>query len=86
MGDVAIGGEFLVFSLSNDSLGDIRSLQAGITGIAGDVDRYQTSIQTLNGSQQSVTSVVICFDNPPIHIPIIPSFFIFYFYVCKKLF
>jgi hypothetical protein len=69
MGDVAIGGEFLVFSLSNDSLGDIRSLQAGTTGIAGDVDRYQTSIQTLNGSQQSVTSVVVCFDNPPAHIP-----------------
>jgi hypothetical protein len=69
MGDVAIGGEFLVFSLSNNSLGDIRSLQAGTTGIAGDVDRYQTSIQTLNGSQQSVTSVVVCFDNPPIHIP-----------------
>ena len=63
----AIG--ILVFSLSNYSLGDIRSLQAGTTGIAGDVDRYQTSIQTLNGSQQAVTSVVVCFDNPPIHIP-----------------
>jgi hypothetical protein len=69
MGDVAIGGEFLFFSLSNGSLGDIRLLQAGTTGIAGDVDRYQTTIQTLNGSQQSITSVVVCFDNPPAHIP-----------------
>ena len=66
MGDVAIGGQFTISSDTNDSIGDIRYLTAGTNGPLGNLDSYQTYIQTNNGSVQTISSVVVCFDNPPL--------------------
>ena len=65
--DVIIDGSFF---LSSDigtgaSIGDIRTLFSGpLTDTL-----YSSSIQTLEGSIQTISSSVKCFDNPPAHIP-----------------
>jgi hypothetical protein len=70
-GDVAIGGEFTISSFTGgESIGDIRFLQAGTRGPFGNVDSYQAYIQTNNGSVQSLSTVVVCFDNPPLSPPL----------------
>ena len=66
IGDVAIGGQFTISSNTTDSIGDIRYLTAGTNGPLGNLDSYQTYIQTNNGSVQTISSVVVCFDNPPL--------------------
>ena len=67
VGDVAIGGEFTISSFgTSDSIGDIRFLEAGTNGPSGNLDSYQTFIQTNNGSVQTISSIVVCFDNPPL--------------------
>ena len=67
VGDVAIGGEFTISSFdTSDSIGDIRFLAAGTNGPSGNLDSYQTFIQTNNGSVQTISSIVVCFDNPPL--------------------
>jgi hypothetical protein len=63
IGDVAITGRFSIVSLSGDSIGDIRFFEAGTTTA---FNRYDTNIQTLNGSVQNILSTAVCFDNPPL--------------------
>ena len=63
--DVAIGGQFFIGSgggTLDQSIGDIKFLQAGIGGS----NSYFILIETLNGSIQSVGSIAECFDNPPL--------------------
>ena len=64
-GDVVIGGLFTISSGTNETIGDIRIIQAG----SSPPTQYSVFIQTLNGSEQFVQSVAMCFDNPPAHLP-----------------
>ena len=61
-GDVVLGGLFTISSGTNESIGDLRVIQAG----SSPPTQYSAFIQTLNGSEQFVQSVAMCFDNPPL--------------------
>ena len=68
IGDVAIDGFFSLNSDTNSgaTIGGIRFLESGINIFDSTFNSYLSTIQTTDGSIQSISSSALCLDNPPL--------------------